>query len=296
MLPTNPAPQPLDSVRRWAAGGQRAPHKPLLLLMVIARMERGEPAEIVFADTEATFADTLRAFCPSVSNPRLGYPFWRLRNDEVWTVTPDDFIVNSAGDVSVQELRRRHAVGRLRPDVQRQLAADPLQLRELVARLAEMVVGASQVQDLLDAVQMPWVPGRLHDRDPGFRRRIMALYDSSCAACGFNAQLGHMSIGVDAAHLWALSYGGCNDDSNGLALCAIHHRAFDLGAIGIDGQMRWAASEKLRGLVGSPAVAALFGKLPGAPLVANRHGGWPSAQAAAWHWRNVFVGPALVRG
>lgn len=156
-----------------------------------------------------------------------------------------------------------------------------------------MVVGESQVPDLLDAIAMPWTPVQRHHRDATFRSRILDLYDGTCAACGYAARLGHMALGIDAAHVRALAYGGNNQDDNGLALCAIHHRAFDLGAIGIDPAMRWAASGKLRGIVGSPAVAALFGQLQGSPVLPSRQGGLPAKASVDWHWRNVFVQPPL---
>ncbi len=69
---------------------------------------------------------------------------------------------------------------------------------------------------------------RLHQRS--FRERVLAAYQNHCALCN----LRHVEL-LDAAHII-----GDNEDSgepiiqNGLALCKIHHAAFDQNILGID--------------------------------------------------------------
>jgi putative restriction endonuclease len=67
---------------------------------------------------------------------------------------------------------------------------------------------------------------RLHQ--PVFRRRVLAAYRSSCALCN----LRHENL-LDAAHIKEDSEGGLPIVPNGVAMCAIHHRAFDSDVIGI---------------------------------------------------------------
>lgn len=68
-----------------------------------------------------------------------------------------------------------------------------------------------------------------------FKKAIHVAYDSRCVVCGFRAPgfTGRMMPGVDAAHI--LPYGEYDLDivSNGLALCKIHHWAFDSGILEI---------------------------------------------------------------
>jgi putative restriction endonuclease len=61
---------------------------------------------------------------------------------------------------------------------------------------------------------------RLHQRE--FRRRVMLAYDQQCAIC----RLRHAEL-LDAAHIREDSEGGEPVVTNGIAMCAIHHRAFD---------------------------------------------------------------------
>jgi putative restriction endonuclease len=67
---------------------------------------------------------------------------------------------------------------------------------------------------------------RLHQ--PDFRRRVLAAYAEQCALC----HLRHRRL-LDAAHIKEDSEGGEPIVPNGIAMCAIHHRAFDALVIGV---------------------------------------------------------------
>jgi putative restriction endonuclease len=70
------------------------------------------------------------------------------------------------------------------------------------------------------------VKQRLHQRV--FRERVLIAYESQCALC----RLRHPEL-LDAAHIKEDSEGGEPIVPNGLAMCAIHHRAFDTYVLGI---------------------------------------------------------------
>lgn len=68
---------------------------------------------------------------------------------------------------------------------------------------------------------------RLHQ--PVFRQRVIQAYDTSCAIC----RLRHRAL-LDAAHIIPdREAKGIPAVSNGLALCKIHHAAFDQNILGI---------------------------------------------------------------
>src|SRR5207244_2838301 len=50
------------------------------------------------------------------------------------------------------------------------------------------------------------------------------------AVCAFDVRLGSVSIALDAAHIRWHQAGGPDREGNGLALCVLHHKTFDLGA------------------------------------------------------------------
>ena len=72
---------------------------------------------------------------------------------------------------------------------------------------------------------------RVHQ--PVFRARVIVAYDRTCAIC----RLRHPEL-LDAAHIIADSQEGAAIVTNGLALCKIHHAAYDNNLVGIDGDYR----------------------------------------------------------
>jgi len=67
---------------------------------------------------------------------------------------------------------------------------------------------------------------RIHQ--PDFRRRVLAAYERQCALC----RLRHPEL-LDAAHIREDAEGGEPIVPNGIAMCAIHHRAFDALVVGV---------------------------------------------------------------
>jgi putative restriction endonuclease len=67
-----------------------------------------------------------------------------------------------------------------------------------------------------------------------FRGVIMRLYDYTCAACRFRLITLDGMTAVDAAHIVPFSISRDDGVGNGLALCKLHHWAFDNGLISID--------------------------------------------------------------
>lgn len=55
------------------------------------------------------------------------------------------------------------------------------------------------------------------------------------------------TVALEAAHIKWKQHGGPCEIPNGLALCAIHHKAFDKGSIGTDENMRVLVSDAVNG-------------------------------------------------
>lgn len=78
---------------------------------------------------------------------------------------------------------------------------------------------------------------RLHQ--PLFRARVLAAYELRCAMC----QLRHVSL-LDASHILGDKHEmGQPVVPNGLALCKIHHAAFDQNILGISPDLRIAVRQ-----------------------------------------------------
>lgn len=67
-------------------------------------------------------------------------------------------------------------------------------------------------------------------RKRGFRQAVIEAYDFKCSVCGLKINSPKRSIWeVEAAHIVPHSSKGKDDVLNGIALCHLHHWAFDVG-------------------------------------------------------------------
>ncbi len=67
-------------------------------------------------------------------------------------------------------------------------------------------------------------------RDPAFREKVLLAYEYRCCVCGHDLRMGGHAIGLEAAHIKWFQARGPDVVQNGLALCSLHHKIFDLGA------------------------------------------------------------------
>ena len=84
----------------WRTRGQRAPHKPLLLLLALGDASRRRPRQSTFAEIEPRLRQLLLRFGPPRVTHHPEDPFVRLGNDGVWDVTGfQDLPRNRSGGV-----------------------------------------------------------------------------------------------------------------------------------------------------------------------------------------------------
>jgi len=127
-------------------------------------------------------------------------------------------------------------------------------------------------------------------RDPRFRLEVLRAYEYRCAICGFDGRLDTTPVALDAAHIRWWAAGGPDELGNGVALCVLHHKAFDLGAIGLTDDLRITVS---RAFHGNDRTVELVHRFAGAPLHPPQAGlALPQEQYRRWHEREVFRGPA----
>ena len=75
-----------SELRQAVIGDRRAPHKPLLVLLMLGRYQRGNYSALTFADAQTQLASLLAEFGPPARIPKVLDPFWRLQNDQIWRV------------------------------------------------------------------------------------------------------------------------------------------------------------------------------------------------------------------
>jgi HNH endonuclease len=117
--------------------------------------------------------------------------------------------------------------------------------------------------------RLRWVKDRISQE--AFRNDVLAHYGEKCGVCEIN-----MSELIEAAHIIPIANQGSNDPTNGLPLCALHHRAFDIRLFHID--------PISRDIVAAPGIQKHKIGITAAQLSLKR--GSPSAQALAWRKAN----------
>ncbi|WP_226006621.1 HNH endonuclease [Natrinema salinisoli] len=70
-------------------------------------------------------------------------------------------------------------------------------------------------------------------RSSAFRQAVREAYNETCAICGSQRRSPAGNPEVEAAHIYPKSEGGSDDVRNGLALCKLHHWAFDTGWVSV---------------------------------------------------------------
>jgi putative restriction endonuclease len=252
----------------WRRGGERAPHKPLLVLYALGRCARGEPRLIPFREVDERVRELLVEFGPARRSQHPELPFFHLQSDGVWEIQPGE---PAAG-------------GGILPGPKR-----PSSLHEDIAAAVGLDLEAETVPAVAAGTAAAGVAARPTARNPVFREQVMRAYEYRCAVCGFQGRLGHALVGLDAAHIKWHQAGGPDETVNGLALCALQHKLFDRGVFTLTGTLKIQVSEHANGGgIFDHLVLDFNGQEIHLPQRRNYH---PEDEYVDWHAREVFQGP-----
>lgn len=274
----------------WQGGGQRAPHKPLLILLALAEWQNGHQA-MRFEEAQTALTNLLRDFGPPRKAHHPEFPFWRLQNDDVWEVTTSSVVqLGADGGVSKGELLRVDATGRFTADIRSAFAADTSLIQALGQFILNTHFPESLHQDILEAIGLELTDSRAGGgrRDPNFRRLVLTAYEYRCAICGLQILLSGSPIALEAAHIKWHQAEGPSSIQNGLCLCSLHHKIFDLGAITLSKELTIMVSDQAAGLSGfHEHLLNHHKRLIKMPV---HQSDFPSLEFIDWHHREVFRG------
>jgi putative restriction endonuclease len=82
-------------------------------------------------------------------------------------------------------------------------------------------------------------------RDRAFVVEIKKLYDYRCVICGSRRFTAAGYPEVESAHIYPKGKNGSDDLRNGIALCRLHHWAFDGGLFALTDELRVTVSAKI---------------------------------------------------
>ncbi len=283
-------------IRVWKRGDRRAPHKPLLILFMLGRVQRKESRMVSYSEV----AEPLQRLLDDFGPPRRSspaYPFYHLANDGIWDFSlPGTFSI--VGSPSDRFLLDNKVSGGFSEGIYTVLMDNPGLIRTIALNVLNESFPRSLHSEILQAAGFDLeaaeidvggiCPSRSRSRDSEFRERILVAYSFRCAICGFNVWLGRVPVGLEAAHIKWHQAGGPDQEDNGLLLCIMHHKLFDRGAFSIDQNLKVKISDMAHGGEGFEEWLARFhGKSIRIP---ERLQYKPSEYYLDWHIREVFRG------
>lgn len=81
-------------------------------------------------------------------------------------------------------------------------------------------------------------------RSSAFPKTVKAAYDAQCAICGKSRDSPDGTIDIEAAHIFPKRENGRDTVQNGLALCRLHHWAFDSGWLAVTDDYRILVADR----------------------------------------------------
>ncbi len=294
----------LSTIKQWKNGDRRAPHKPLLLLYALGRVQQGEGRLVSIGDAFGPLSKLLTNFAPPARTLLPHYPFTFLVSDELWDIPGDmSRFLGVTGKPSKPRMLKLGVHGGLTDGDYRLLRADPELVQQAADLLLEAHFPSSLHDDIRGTVGLVRVESTIDEnavrdavsptRDPRFRPDVLRAYEYRCAVCDYDVRLGNDLFGLEAAHIKWKAAGGPDEIWNGLALCGFHHKAFDRGAWGlarVGEGYRILISSEVNGL--SDAVRWLRDYQNKQSQAPQRKDWIPDAVFVRWHTEEVFRPPA----
>ena len=132
-------------------------------------------------------------------------------------------------------------------------------------------------------------------RARGFRMAVIDAYDCKCAFCGLKiSSPGTLLWEVEAAHIVPHNEKGKDDMLNGVALCRLHHWAFDVGWLAIENDFTIRVSSKINSLsydygkMNNYDFIRIFSNQRTKMFLPDKRAICPHQSAISWHRENKF--------
>jgi putative restriction endonuclease len=276
-----------------------APHKPLLMLVILDLAEQGALPDTTLPLTPE-LAFQFYSYWNIVAHgrrqrPDVRLPFHYLKSDGFWSAldvagkpSPDPRVTRSAALAGDFVAFARDPAWREK--ARRILIAKYFEPEERVALYALVGLPVPHEDGIArDANYSSAGEAEKTGREARFRLNVVAAYNYTCALTSY--RLTTISAGsiVDAAHIHPFASSRNNDPRNGLALCKNAHWLFDMGL--------WTLTDDYRVIV---ALGRFTEQSPDQKALADYQGQkihlpkdpklWPDPVRIAWHRKNRLQG------
>jgi putative restriction endonuclease len=290
----------VGKLRVNAAHEGRAPHKPLLLLVVLDLIESQGPPADGLLELTPDLAFRFSAYASVVAHRRsqtirVRYPFYHLKSDGVWQ--PLDESKQPTGERSRVRFAALDASfleclcdAEWRSAARRRIIAVWFEPKEQAALC--VLSGLPVPEDGAGVVaQDPLEAAVKTGREARFRINVVYNYRFTCALSGYRLTTIDSGSIVDAAHIHQFADSRNNDPRNGLALSKNAHWLFDNGLWTVDRDYRVLVADSHFDEQCSDPGSRSLTSYHGQPLflpAAQSH--WPGFEYVEWHRTKRFRG------
>lgn len=289
----------LGQLTRLNKARDNAPHKPLLLLVFLELVEKGEftggslllTPELAYRFT--TFFEIVRY--RRTAKPDIRMPFHHLSTQGFWSprtatgessmhrsttayVVPDPDFVEACRNPTFRLQARRVLIA---------AHFEPAERNALYQLVGIDVPPADEIAR--DACFVVPHDAEVVGRSVRFRIDVVSAYNYTCALTGYRVTTISSGAIVDAAHIHQFANSRNNDPANGIALCKNAHWLFDVGLWSIDDDYRVLVARNAFSEA-SPNQTSLSEMQGRRLLLPKDKSIWPAKVHLAWHRRNRFRG------
>lgn len=277
---------------------ERAVNKPLLVLYAIGKLINEGTRELIYIDIKEDLENLLKEFGPHRDNYLTGAPFWGLHKDKIFYIPNADKIREgkrpdgtSTSNPKIGDLNK-HGVGGFITPIGDKLERNHRLAYEVAINLLDSHFPADTYhQDILQAVGI-FYPTQVRisrPRDSKFRSKILNLYDNQCAVCGFQVRHRNTLVALEAAHIKWHRHMGPDIESNGIALCSLHHKLFDRGVFGLSLDWEVLVSKYAKGSEGAYGFQEYLLNFDRQQInLPESQENYPNQKFIEWHTKEVF--------
>jgi len=276
-----------------------APHKPLLLLVVLELAKSGQLSDSILTLTP-DLAFRFSVYWSIVAHrrtqpPDVRLPFHHLHSSKLWTPIAADGSESAHRDETVavklsDDFFTALSSSEFRQHAGYTLISNYFEPAEQVALYELAGITPPENASLLTELgKQADKEAKSKGRTARFRVDVVAAYCHTCALTGYRITTitGH-SI-VDAAHIHQYARSRNNDPENGIALCKNAHWLFDLGLWSVDDDFCVIVANGAF-IESHPTQNSLVSLRGNRITLPSDSRFWPSRKHLEWHRLNRFMG------